>query len=381
MSRPPEKILIVDDEKRLLSGLRRNLGSRFHILTAESGAEALEVLASTPEIAVVLTDMQMPSMNGVELLKSIQKLAPAVRRLMLTGNADQETAISAVNEGAVLRFLRKPCDPEVIDEALNFALEDFRFTNDTTSAEDRSGQVARESFISTMSHELRTPLNHIIGLSQLIKIPDAQEFEQSREFLNTLRVSADHLLHTLVRMLDYARLTSAEAIMDEVSTFDLVTIVSDAIYTERHKAKLRDITIGLDTVHREVKTKGIAENFAIAVREILDNAVKFSERGGHVSITIKVSTEKVDIRISDCGVGIEEDALGRIFGSLTQADETSAREYGGIGLGLSIASAALDSGGGTLSLTSERGRGTSAVISLPIMTEVSFTQDSSLIVS
>ena len=376
MSRPTERILLVDDEKRLLSGLRRNLGSRFHILTAESGKEALEILDNTSDIAVVLSDMQMPEMNGVELLKNVRKKSPTIRRLMLTGNADQETAVAAVNEGAVFRFLRKPCEPDVIGEALDSALEDFRFSVDGEASGISTGQVARDSFLSIMSHELRTPLNHIIGLSQLIQLPDAQEYEPSREFLSTLRGSADDLLYTVCRMLEYARLTSSEEASAESMPFDIVDLVSGSIDKARANAQARDITIALDSLPRKLDIDGVREDVAIAVRELIENAVKFSKPEGHVGMTIRTTAESVDLKITDNGVGIEEDALERIYGKFSQADESGSRQHGGIGLGLSLASVAVEKNGGSISISSEANRGTTAIISLPRAAEIEYEEAS-----
>jgi response regulator RpfG family c-di-GMP phosphodiesterase len=117
---PP--ILLVDDEVAILDGLRRQLRRDFTVHTANSGAEALELLKTEP-IAVVMSDMRMPQMNGATLLSQIRALYPDVVRMLLTGQADTQAAITAVNEGQIYRFLTKPCPPEVLTKEIASAVE------------------------------------------------------------------------------------------------------------------------------------------------------------------------------------------------------------------------------------------------------------------
>jgi len=117
------KILVVDDDPNILAAFQRNYRKQFELETANGGEEALRVITSSGPYAVILADMNMPGMNGVELLERVRSLVPETVRLMLTGNADQQTAIDAVNRGAVYRFLNKPCPPEELVPALDAALK------------------------------------------------------------------------------------------------------------------------------------------------------------------------------------------------------------------------------------------------------------------
>jgi response regulator RpfG family c-di-GMP phosphodiesterase len=113
-----EKILLVDDEPNVLAALQRGLRKQFAVDIAASGATGLLALENSHDYAVVVADMQMPEMNGVEFLAKVKDLSPDVVRVMLTGNADQKTAIEAINEGAIFRFLNKPCTAEKLAEVL-----------------------------------------------------------------------------------------------------------------------------------------------------------------------------------------------------------------------------------------------------------------------
>lgn len=120
------KILFVDDDPNILSAYKRSLHKRYQITTCLSGQEGLERLAEAGPFAVVVADMQMPGMNGVEFLRKAEAQSPDTVRLMLTGNADQKTAADAVNQGHVFSFLTKPCAPESLEAALINAIKQYR---------------------------------------------------------------------------------------------------------------------------------------------------------------------------------------------------------------------------------------------------------------
>lgn len=116
------QVLLVDDEQNVLSALRRGLRGRFELETAEGGPAALEMIRDRGPYAVVVTDMRMPEVDGLDVLSSVRKSHPDTMRVMLTGNADQKTAIDAVNQGAIFRFLNKPCPAEVLGNTIEEAM-------------------------------------------------------------------------------------------------------------------------------------------------------------------------------------------------------------------------------------------------------------------
>ena len=117
-----DRILFIDDEKNVLSAFQRMLRSDFDVTVAVGGEEAFAKIASSPPFAVVVCDMRMPGIDGVATLKRIGTEAPDSVRIMLTGNADQETAIRAINEGHIFRFLTKPCPDDVLRATLKAAV-------------------------------------------------------------------------------------------------------------------------------------------------------------------------------------------------------------------------------------------------------------------
>lgn len=121
-----ERVLCVDDEPNALEAYRRTMHRRFEIVVAESGRKGLELLRTAGPFPVVVSDYRMPDMNGVQFLARAADASPDSVRIMLTGHADTRTAIDAVNEGEIYRFLTKPCPPVRLSRALDDAVRQYR---------------------------------------------------------------------------------------------------------------------------------------------------------------------------------------------------------------------------------------------------------------
>lgn len=173
-----EKILIVDDEPHVLQGYKRALRKRFKIDTAPGGKEALEKVTKDGPYAIVVSDMRMPGMSGLELLTTLKESVPEIIRIMLTGNADQKTAVDAVNKGEVFKFLTKPCSSEAMAETLDAALaqyaqlqekrtileqnaDDIKILNDKLSYQSQHDYLT--GLMNRPAFELR--LQHFLALS------------------------------------------------------------------------------------------------------------------------------------------------------------------------------------------------------------------------
>jgi CheY-like chemotaxis protein len=120
------RILCVDDEPRVLDGMRRTLGMNFEVKTAEGGAQALAMLTGAERFAVTISDMRMPGMDGAAYLEQAAEKDPDMVRMLLTGQSDMQAAIRAINHGRIFRFLTKPCDADVLHRAVEDALEQHR---------------------------------------------------------------------------------------------------------------------------------------------------------------------------------------------------------------------------------------------------------------
>ncbi|MFT7259586.1 MAG: response regulator RpfG family c-di-GMP phosphodiesterase [Glaciecola sp.] len=124
-----EKILFVDDEPDILSSFKRQFRNKAEISTANSGQEALDLMDSEGEFAVIVSDMRMPNMDGAEFLEKAKKKSPNTVRILLTGQTDQNSAIAAINKGQIFSFLSKPCPQDILQDTLKSAIGQYRLIN------------------------------------------------------------------------------------------------------------------------------------------------------------------------------------------------------------------------------------------------------------
>lgn len=124
-----DRVLFVDDEPNVLDGIRRQLRNRIDVETAIGASAGLELINAKGPFAVVVSDMRMPEMNGARFLAKVNEIAPDTVRMVLSGQADLDSTVAAVNEGHIFRFLMKPCDTEKLIQSLNSGIEQYRLVN------------------------------------------------------------------------------------------------------------------------------------------------------------------------------------------------------------------------------------------------------------
>ena len=178
------RILFVDDEENVLNAIRRQLRKKFQLKTATGGAAALKMIKKEGPFAVVVSDMRMPQMNGIEFLAKVKELAPETVRMMLTGNADQETAVAAVNEGSIFRFMTKPCAVDLLVNSLEQGLEQYRLV---TAEKELLGKTLNGS-IKVLS-EILSLVNpaafsrsfrikgYVVDLARKLKLPGLWQYQ------------------------------------------------------------------------------------------------------------------------------------------------------------------------------------------------------------
>lgn len=156
-----QKILLVDDDPNVLSAYQRRLRKRFDIETALCSEEGVTAVNFLGPFAVIVSDMQMPRENGAEFLAKIQKTSPDSVRIMLTGNADQQTAIDAVNQGGVFRFLNKPCPAEELEAAIQTGITEYERRIELR----KSSAVNVDALVETLA-SVCSAFNPMVGLRQ-----------------------------------------------------------------------------------------------------------------------------------------------------------------------------------------------------------------------
>ncbi|SHE23608.1 HD domain-containing phosphohydrolase [methanotrophic endosymbiont of Bathymodiolus puteoserpentis (Logatchev)] len=168
-----QKVLCVDDERRLLDGIRRQLRKEFTIEIAESAQEGLQILASEGPFALVISDYNMPGTDGIQFLNQVYTLYPETVLVMLTGRAELDIAIEALHKGHISRFLNKPCPKEVLTQTINDALEQYRLIQ---------AEKQLQAELEKSNHKLNELNNH---LEDLVKIR-TQALTTQYQYVSTL---------------------------------------------------------------------------------------------------------------------------------------------------------------------------------------------------
>jgi PAS domain S-box-containing protein len=224
---------------------------------------------------------------------------------------------------------------------------------------------AKSEFLARMSHELRTPLNAIIGFTRIVKRKGSELLpEKQLDNLDKVLVSADHLLNLIDDVLDLSKI-EAGRIEVEPSTFEIEPLVDLCITTTQTLIRGEQIVL-VKEIEKEVPPIYSDQNkVKQIVLNLISNASKFTHEG-QITVCVSCDIDTLILSVTDTGIGIPEEALGRIFEDFQQADTSTTREYGGTGLGLSISHRLAQLLGGDLVASSTKGEGSTFTATIPI---------------
>ena len=231
--------------------------------------------------------------------------------------------------------------------------------------EAQEANHAKDDFLATVSHELRTPLAAILVWASLLRTSEMPEDKRARG-LETIERNAQVQSQLIEDILDVSRIISGQLRLD-VRAVDLVTVIETAAETLRFAAETKGVRVLLDLDRVEASVSGDPSRLQQIVWNLVSNALKFTKQGGTVKVGLARIDSKVEIEVTDSGIGIDPEFLPHVFERFRQADSKSTRQAGGLGLGLSIVRELVALHGGSVeAFSAGQGRGSTFRVTLPL---------------
>lgn len=357
--RSVKSILVVDDEA-VIRDLCAKALKGYRVLQAGDGEEALR-LFEKGGIDVILTDVMMPKLNGIELLRRLKEMEPTLVVIVMTGYAEKEIILNALKADAD-DFITKPLNLLQLKTAVDRALDKKALKEEIANL--KSMDRLKSNFLSLISHKFRTPLTTISlflqNLAGGVYDPDDPESRRNLELI----CGQSRYLETLVaELLAFSRfMDGGEGGPQEPCS--LPEIVRQLAANSKEAAAKPGVAVAFD-LDPLPPIRLEREKIAFAIGQVIDNAFKFSRETGTVTLSLKQRGDDYRLTVGDSGVGIPKDELPKIFEKFYQVDPEGTGQIRGFGLGLFYAREFVKLHGGTISVESEAGEGTQVAISLP----------------
>jgi signal transduction histidine kinase len=337
-------------------GIRRPSVIEVNFATLSAEPERIYLLAAKSPSELVLKGQMVP-LDGRDALIFLG--SPWITSLDQLGRFGLTVADFAVHD-SMTDFL-------VLIQAQNAALEDAtKLAKQLAEARDAALQASqfKSEFLATMSHELRTPLNAILGFSEALSSalfgPLSDHY---RSYANDIHKSGRLLLELINDLLDLSRVEAGQYQLNE-TTLALPGMLDECIQLVGPEARRKGLSLTLDCAAANLTLRADPRALKQTILNLLSNAVKFTHFGG-VTVAVHREPDSLVLTVTDTGIGISPETIGRLFEPFRQANVEIARKYGGSGLGLSICRRMIELHGGTIALASEPGAGTIVTIRLP----------------
>ena len=354
-------ILIVDDTPKniqVLSSILHDKG--YNICISTSGIQALESL-KTEAPDLILLDIQMPDMDGFEVCKAL-KSDPGTKNIpviFLTAVIEHEKILQGFELGAV-DYITKPFNISELTARVATHIEISR-----SRAKLLELNATKDKFFSIISHDLRSPFGTILGFSQLLSENlDQYTPEQTRKFVDNIYQTSKNTYELLQNLLDWSILQTGK-ISQKIEKNNLKTIVNDTSLLYDNIAESKGIILQNNVIY-DVFINCDIEMTKTVLRNLISNAIKFTNKEGLVSINVIKNETDIEIQISDSGIGIAPENIPHLFLIDKNISTPGTNNEKGTGLGLILCKELIEKQGGKIWVESNSGIGTTFNFTLPL---------------
>jgi signal transduction histidine kinase len=370
------RILVVDDEPDLEELIQQKFRHQIRagsvaFLFAHDGVEALTALEANQDVDLVVTDINMPRMDGLALLQKLQETDGNLSTIIVSAYGDMTNIRTAMNRGA-FDFLVKPIDFLDFETTIAKTIRHAEVLREARRREVENKQLElasqhKSQFLANMSHELRTPLNAIIGLTEMM-VTNAARFgtEKAQEPLRRIKAAGTHLLGLINQVLDLSKIEAGKLELNP-QTVKLAPLIDEVIGTARQLAEQNQNRLVVE-VPDDLGTLTVDPmRLRQILLNLLSNACKFTKQGNVTLRTRRLvdGCEWIEFAVADSGIGMTAAQQSKLFEEFTQADASTVQRFGGTGLGLAISRKLARMMGGDVTVMSEPGKGSVFTVRLP----------------
>lgn len=387
-----QTIICVDDEEIILEAIQEQLqstfGEEYNIETSDSGEDALEffkeLLDEGQQVPVIISDYIMPGMKGDELLKEIHKLSPESLKILLTGQASIEGISNAINNAQLYRFIAKPWDKAdlvlTVKEAVKSFIQEIKIRKQNKkllelnasleeqvaqrTEELREANAAKDKFFSIIAHDLKSPFNALLGLSDaMLENWEIFENEDKLEFVQDIHNTSKNTYALLQNLLEWSR-SQIGSLQINPEVFNPVELVNENIMVLKQHVDTKQISI-TNKINNEVLCQADKNMISTVFRNLISNAIKFTNPQGNITITGCTKNEYHEFSVTDNGIGMNEKTKDDLFKLNSKTQRAGTSEESGTGLGLLLCKEFVEKNGGEIAVTSKENEGSTFSFTLP----------------
>lgn len=356
-------ILVIDDEKAIRDSCTQVLAKDgYRTEATEDGESGLRKIREIkPDL--VLIDLKMPGINGMELLEMIWDTDPNIISVVITGYATIESAVEAMKHNAY-DFLPKPFTPDELRIVVRRGLEQKRLVLESARLRYEKEKM-RKHFITFVSHQLRSPLISVRQYFEVILGGFAGEVAgRQKGMIEDASERIDELINLINNWLDMSRIDAGN-LTGKFESVDLDSLLSQIVELLRPIAEAKNITLQTSFHGSPAAIRGCRESLKQAFTNLITNGIDYNRKGGTVTIKGKEEADCCVVQISDTGIGISRENLPFVFEEFFRVKTKDTQGIAGSGLGLSIVKRIIEAHHGSVKVVSEPGKGAAFSVFLP----------------